>query len=425
MANLIQHKRSSTPGVVPTSGNLSYGELAINYSDGKLYTKNNSNNIINLPVASINGANITPGLITTSSGVIINTGGGIARLYASLGGEIDNSDIYFDTDSDTDLHVAYKEGTTYIGTTAISLSRSSAAQTLTGTSIDGNAGSVTNGVYTISSQTISGVKTFADRVESSSGPLIQYGSRTANGNIHLSNNVCNYISFNSSGVSSPSIYIRPIGTKIILSPATASLNSDTAIGIESNGLWFSVPNENHNTKFYAGQTNTATLTGSGIFTVSGATSQINVDNLRLDGNTISATNTHGSIEIKPTGNGIIYFSSPTINNVFEFSPSTYSMSVIDNNAESLFSISQPQFSIQSEGGGDGLVFDRGNVRLGINLFGPSETLHVGGGIRFSPSTSVTLNSNGQVSFERISNTQLRIKMRGTDGVTRSTTLTLS
>ena len=98
MSNIIQHKRNATPGAIPTTGNLYYGELAINYSDGKLYTKNNSNNIINLPVASINGANITPGLITTNSGVIINTGGGIARLYASLGGEVDNSDIYFDTD---------------------------------------------------------------------------------------------------------------------------------------------------------------------------------------------------------------------------------------------------------------------------------------------------------------------------------------
>lgn len=72
MSNIIQHKRNATPGAIPTTGNLSYGELAINYTDGKLYTKNNSNNIINLPVASISGANITPGLITSDSGTFGN-----------------------------------------------------------------------------------------------------------------------------------------------------------------------------------------------------------------------------------------------------------------------------------------------------------------------------------------------------------------
>ena len=423
MTNTIKHKRNATPGAIPTTGNLSYGELAINYTDGKLYTKNNSNNIINLPVASINGANITPGLITTNSGVIINTGEGIVRLYASLGNGVDNSDIYFDTDSDADLHVAYKEGTTYIGTTAISLSRSSAAQTLTGTSIDGNAGSVTSGVYTTGNQTINGSKTFGSAVFVSNG-------------IGLNNSTSNTISFNSNGLSTPASSFTPtaVGGKIILHPFTFGSASSFGFGIAGGGtggsapaevLWSQVGKTSNSFDWYAATTKVATLTGSGVLTIQGGTSQINVDNLRLDGNTISATNTNGSIEIKPTGNGIIYFSSPTINNVFEFSPNTYSMSVIDNNAESLFSISQPQFSIQSEGGGDGLVFDRGNVRLGINLNGPSETLHVGGGIRFSPSTSVTLNANGQVSFERISNTQLRIKMRGTDGETRSTTLTLS
>jgi hypothetical protein len=38
--------------------------------------------------------------------------------------------------------------TLYVGTTAIALNRSSASQTLTGVGIDGNAGTVTNGVYT-------------------------------------------------------------------------------------------------------------------------------------------------------------------------------------------------------------------------------------------------------------------------------------
>ena len=60
MANTIQHKRSSTSGATPAASGLSQGELAINIADGKLYTKNNSNTVINLGVTSISGAYITP-----------------------------------------------------------------------------------------------------------------------------------------------------------------------------------------------------------------------------------------------------------------------------------------------------------------------------------------------------------------------------
>jgi trimeric autotransporter adhesin len=48
----------------------------------------------------------------------------------------------------------------HIGTTSISLGRASASQTLSGVSIDGNSATVTNGVYTNTTQTITGEKTF-------------------------------------------------------------------------------------------------------------------------------------------------------------------------------------------------------------------------------------------------------------------------
>ena len=50
-----------------------------------------------------------------------------------------------------DSTVALRADTTYIGTTSIALNRTSASQTLTGVSIDGNATTVTNGVYTTGS----------------------------------------------------------------------------------------------------------------------------------------------------------------------------------------------------------------------------------------------------------------------------------
>lgn len=43
MANTIKLKKSAVPGKVPTLDSLTYGELAINYSDGILYYKSDSN----------------------------------------------------------------------------------------------------------------------------------------------------------------------------------------------------------------------------------------------------------------------------------------------------------------------------------------------------------------------------------------------
>jgi hypothetical protein len=56
---------------------------------------------------------------------------------------------------------------------------------------------------------------------------------------------------------------------------------------------------------------------------------------------------------------------------------------------------------------------------------PGFALSGTGGLVFTPPTSATLTDNNTVTFVRVSNTQLRIDMRGTDGVTRSNTLTLT
>ena len=54
------------------------------------------------------------------------------------------------------------------------------------------------------------------------------------------------------------------------------------------------------------------------------------------------------------------------------------------------------------------------------------TLEVSGNVVLQPSASApTLGANGDMSFQLVSNTSLKILVRGSDGVTRSATLTLS
>ena len=61
---------------------------------------------------------------------------------------------------------------------------------------------------------------------------------------------------------------------------------------------------------------TAISLGSSATTISGV-AQLNVDNLRLDGNTISSTNSNGNIVLDPNGTGVISASSARITSVAE------------------------------------------------------------------------------------------------------------
>jgi hypothetical protein len=99
--------------------------------------------------ATSSGGTSTTTAYTTSTKFSINPStGAIVAGSISVGG---TSSQFLKADGSLDSST-YLTGanSTYIGTTAIPLNRTSASQTLTGVSIDGNAGTVTNGIYTSS-----------------------------------------------------------------------------------------------------------------------------------------------------------------------------------------------------------------------------------------------------------------------------------
>jgi len=69
------------------------------------------------------------------------------------------------------------------------------------------------------------------------------------------------------------------------------------------------------------------------------------------------------------------------------------------------------------------ILDNGNVGIGDST--PDYKLDVNGTFGFTPGTSVTPVDNGDVVIEATNNTTLTFKLRGSDGVIRSGTLTLS
>jgi len=77
MANKVLLKKSSVGARVPTTSDLDYGELALNYADGKLYYKTSSNAIDTFPSLT---ATATLTNKTLSSGTLTGTltaGGGV------------------------------------------------------------------------------------------------------------------------------------------------------------------------------------------------------------------------------------------------------------------------------------------------------------------------------------------------------------
>jgi hypothetical protein len=134
MPNIIQHKRSSTSGVVPVATGLSQGELAINIADGRLYTKNNANVIINLGVSSISGTSITPasGNFTENINIASQTTSTIAGFDASKNITSLSTATY---PSLTEL--SYVKGTTSAIQTQINNKQNTLTNPVTGTGTNG------------------------------------------------------------------------------------------------------------------------------------------------------------------------------------------------------------------------------------------------------------------------------------------------
>ena len=89
MTNTVLIKRSGTANSVPVAGNLSLGELAINYADGNLFYKNSSGSVTVIAsnkFVSVTG-NITGGNIN-SGGIVSATGNVIGNYFIGNGSQL-------------------------------------------------------------------------------------------------------------------------------------------------------------------------------------------------------------------------------------------------------------------------------------------------------------------------------------------------
>ena len=59
MANVIKPKRTTSSGNVPSTSNLSTGEIAVNLADKKLYVRDTSTNILELTTRTVSALDDT------------------------------------------------------------------------------------------------------------------------------------------------------------------------------------------------------------------------------------------------------------------------------------------------------------------------------------------------------------------------------
>lgn len=82
MTNRIKLKRNAVANAVPSAGDLEYGELAINYTDGNLFFKDNGNaiqTIASLKFANVSG-NVTGGNLVTSGTLSVTGNANVGNL---------------------------------------------------------------------------------------------------------------------------------------------------------------------------------------------------------------------------------------------------------------------------------------------------------------------------------------------------------
>ena len=91
MSTSIKLKKSSISGRIPSTSDLDYGELAINYADGILYFKNSGN--------TVQSINASPSGIDSSATINLIDSAYVQARQSSTGGGIDSAAVVSIIDS--------------------------------------------------------------------------------------------------------------------------------------------------------------------------------------------------------------------------------------------------------------------------------------------------------------------------------------
>lgn len=238
------------------------------------------------------------------------------------------------------------------------------------TSLIGRNASGTN-VFTLGN---TGNATFSGTLASTTLTLSGSGS-TTDAQLVINGATNNWINFGTNGVATPAFTTRSLGTKIVLYSQIGAAAVDYALGIESGGLWYSVPTTTNFHKWYGGTTLSATLSGAGNFSATG---------------TVTGTQLISSIA---TGTAPLSVTSTTTVTNLRANYVTFGM--LDNNDDYVnFRVMRNNNSVSNR---DGMYIGYGNANSG------DTRLYGGGNI----ATPVTIGNGGTLTASStVTGTQL-------------------
>jgi len=163
------------------------------------------------------------------------------------------------------------------------------------------------------------------------------------------------------------------------------------------------------------------------------------DNYRVAGTDVAAAATAvGTLTGLHVSGSIGVGTAPTSNKLEVIGRTLVNSNVPDDTGVYLANSSTTGFGLRLDGGGTGkyvasirnqatteIMRVNPNGSVGIGLSSPDYALDVTGAVGFAPGASVTPVKNGDVVIEATNNTTLTFKLKGSDGVVRSATLTLT
>jgi hypothetical protein len=140
---------------------------------------------------------------------------------------------------------------------------------------DGNLKYVNNATVEPSTGNIAGgnISTTGQITSTKAGNLSNGG-----GQLYLNGSGNNRIDFNTNGTGAPTFTTRSAGTKVVLYPSIGASATDYAMGVDAGALWSGIPAADGGQffKWYAGTTEVANLSGTGMLTVTGNISGANI-----------------------------------------------------------------------------------------------------------------------------------------------------
>jgi hypothetical protein len=307
---------------------------------------------VKICVASIMTRNETSGTVfvrpTTNldmvdlSDVQIDTpANGEVLQYVSANSRWENTSISSIANGNSNVSIASSNGNVVINAVG------NTTMTVTGT------GANVTGTLNATGNVIGGNISTAGQITSTQAGNLSDGG----GQLYLNGSGNNRIDFNTNGTGTPAFTTRSAGTKVVLYPSIGASATDYAVGVDSGTFWSGIPAADGGQffKWYAGTTEVANLSGTGILTVTGNIAGANISTTGTltstgkigyaSGSTVTQTTNRGNgVTINALAGTIITTSAAMVANQID----TFSVAndqVDPNNDIVLVQIVSPNFGV--------------------------------------------------------------------------------